>query len=64
MILTDENKEYIDSLDYQSLLEKWRYSPSGDPWFQGETGQYWRKRMNNLRKENPSEAVAASKRIG
>ena len=64
MDLTLENKAHIDSLSYESLLHKWRFSPSGEPWFQGETGKYWGERMNELKRQNPAEAVASSKRIG
>jgi len=62
MDLTEENKKTIDAMSYEGLLSKWRFAPSGDPWFQGETGEYWGKRMNELRKT--SDHVAASKRIG
>ena len=63
MELSNENKTYIDSLDYESLLHRWRKSPAGDPWFQGETGNYWSQRMGFLR-ENGVDHVGASKRIG
>jgi len=43
--LTPENKAHIDALSYQGLLSHWRFAPSGDPWLQGETGDYWSKRM-------------------
>ncbi len=49
MQLTDENKNYINSLSYESLLEHWRFAPIGDPWFCDETGDYWSKRMKELR---------------
>ena len=64
MELTPENKAHIDSLSYESLLYKWRFSQSGEPWFQGATGVYWQERMIELRRNDPGEAVAASKRIG
>jgi len=63
MDLTKENKEYIDSLDYEELLRKWRFAPVGTPMFQGETGDYWAKRMQELR-EGGADHVGASKRIG
>ena len=50
MELTVGNKKYIDSLEYQELLSKWRFSRPGNPWFQGETGNYWEERMRELRK--------------
>ncbi len=64
MDLTEENKKQIDSLSYESLLSRWRFAPSGDKWFQGETGDYWGKRMAELRDADPDAAVAASKNIG
>jgi hypothetical protein len=64
MKLTPERKAHIDSLSYEQLLSRWRFAPVGDPWFTDETGDYWRKRMGELREKDPGEAVAASKRIG
>ncbi len=66
MKLTEEHKESIDSLAYESLLSKWRFAPVGDPWFQDETGEYWRKRMHELRSMPGGQErhVAASKNLG
>jgi len=63
MDLTPENKKHIDSLSYHGLLEHWRFAPSGDEWFQGETGKYWGERMAELKKKDPGGAVAASKAL-
>lgn len=63
MDLTPENKAKIDAMSYEGLLRDWRFSPSGDPWFQGETGDYWGKRMKELRDAGADHA-GASKRIG
>jgi len=63
MKLTQENKAHIDSLSYESLLSNWRYAPVGYPWFQGETGEYWKKRMQDLR-EQGVDHVTASKNVG
>jgi hypothetical protein len=63
MDLTEENKKYIDSLSHYDLLSHWRYAPSGDKWFQGETGEYWGKRMAELRAKDPAQAVADSKAL-
>lgn len=63
MQLTEENKKHIDSMSYNALLSGWRFAPVGDPWFEGETGDYWSKRMNELR-EQGADHVGASKRIG
>ena len=66
MQLTEENKDHIDSLSYKQLLREWRFAPSGDPWFQGETGEYWGERLNELRDQpgGMERHVAASKAIG
>ncbi len=66
MDLTPENKEYINGLSYRQLLYKWRFGEIGDPWFQGETGEYWKERMKELRDQPGGQAkhVAASKSIG
>lgn len=66
MDLTDENKKYIDSLSYKQLLSKWRFAPVGDPWFQGDTGDYWADRMSSLRSkpDGNKQHVKASKELG
>ncbi|KKN87461.1 hypothetical protein LCGC14_0259160 [marine sediment metagenome] len=64
MKLTPENKKHIDGPGQVDLLRKWRFAPSGDPWFQGETGDYWGERITELRAKSPGGYVAASKRIG
>ena len=62
MKLTPENRAHIDAMSYEGLLQQWRFAPAGDPWFQGETGQYWGRRMSELK--NTVDHVAASKRVG
>jgi len=64
MRLTQENKAHIDGMTYMDLLRHWRFAPSGDPWFEGETGEYWTKRMQEIRDSPGSEHVRASKIIG
>lgn len=70
MTLTLENKAYIDSLSYESLLSRWHFAPVGDKWFQDDlsgkpqTGTYWGERMAELRSQNHEEAVRASKSVG
>lgn len=61
--LTPKNKAYIDGLSYEGLLSHWRFAPVGDPWFQGETGEYWSKRMAELR-DAGADHIGASKRLG
>ena len=62
MELTPANKSYIDSLPYFKLLERYRYAPAGDPMFQGETGDYWTKRMQEKIKAG-ADHVRASKAV-
>lgn len=64
MELTEENKNHINSLDYESLLRKWRFASSEDKWIQGETGTYWGQRMKMLREMFPIGAVIISKKLG
>jgi hypothetical protein len=64
MNLTPDNKRTIDNLSYRDLLAHWRFAPVGDPWFQGETGQYWGKRMRELRDSGLVDHVATSKELG
>lgn len=66
MDLTEGRKAHIDSLSYEALLSRWRFAPIGDPWFQGETGDYWGKRMAELRDApgGGGQHVVASKSLG
>ena len=65
MNLTKENKAHIDSLSYAQLLTKWRFAPTGDPWFMDETGDYWKTRMAEKLEEIGSyKASQISKDIG
>lgn len=66
MELTEERKKHINSLSYEDLLRGWRFAPLSDEMFHGETGQYWKERMAELRSlpGGNERHVAASKRIG
>jgi len=65
MELTKENKKHIDSLSYEQLLSQWRFAPSGSPWFQGETGDYWGSTINIKKREiGHDEATRISKDVG
>jgi len=55
-----EIKAIIDNMSYQELLSKWRFAPSGDPMFQGETGEYYRHVMT-VKEMNKTQV---SKNIG
>ena len=62
--MTSEEKEWIDNASYEALLYKWRFAEPGSPWFQGDTGMYYRNVMGAKRDADPCGAVAASKNIG
>ena len=63
--MTDEQKQRIDDMDYESMLSLWRNAPSGHPMFQGDTGDYYSKIMAEKRSEVGNDAhVTASKNIG
>lgn len=65
MKLTDELKSQIDAMPYQQMLHRWRHAPVGDQMFQGESGDYFSKRMAEKRSEaGDAEHVRASKEIG
>lgn len=58
-------KDWIDKASYEELLTKWRFAPSGSPWFQGEVGKYFEEVMSKKRAEvGDAAAVQASKNIG
>jgi hypothetical protein len=57
-------KEWIDKASIGELLFKWRMAEAGDPHFQGETGDYFVKVMNEKRKTDEDAFTEASKSIG
>jgi len=66
MKLTDELKASIDSMDYESMLRKWRFDPCEEnSIFEGESGDYFKTVMFEKKEDLPEgEAVAISKRVG
>jgi hypothetical protein len=66
MNLTPELKTKIDSKSYHELLSRWRFAPNGDTMFEGESGDYWGKRMAELRSQPGGDDahISASKSIG
>ena len=64
--LTPEMKDQIDKMDYVAMLRAWRFSPSGDPLFQGgDASDYFQKVMTEKREALPIGGhTAASKLIG
>ena len=62
--MTPEQKDIIDSMDYKSLLRLWRYAPTGNPLFKGDTGFYYEKVMTEKGEQIGHAArVSASKSI-
>lgn len=65
MTISKEHKDWIDRASYTQLLARWRNAPSGDPMFEGDTGDYYAQVMSDKRKAvGPSAHTAASKQIG
>lgn len=62
--MTQETKEYIDSLSVYQLLYDQRFCPPGDPKFQGEAGIYRMRRLAELRTQDPQAYTSASKAMG
>ena len=60
--MSNKDKESIDSATYAELLKKWRFAPSGDPMFQGDTGEYFSLVMH--RKRICVDFIQISKDIG
>ncbi|MCI4438027.1 MAG: hypothetical protein JHC33_14570 [Ignisphaera sp.] len=63
MDLTPELKQKIDNMNIYDLLSKWRFALVGDPIFQGESGEYWSKRMHELREQDPELYTKVSKQL-
>jgi hypothetical protein len=56
---------WVDGASYEELLRKWRFEPSGSPWFVGEMGDYYQAAMLQRSRETSEEArVRASKALG
>lgn len=61
----EEIKAWIDNASYEDLLRKWRFTPTGSPFFQGEMGNYYQVVMARKRQAaGEAEHVRASKAIG
>ena len=61
---TEEMIKWIDNASVYSLLYKWRFSKSGDPFFQGEVGEHYEKVIGKAQSDHPDEWVSASKEMG
>ncbi len=64
-MIPEELRKWIDEASYEELLYKWRYAPVGSPYFVGEVGDYYSKKMAERRSEiGDAEAARVSKRLG
>ena len=62
MPINPNMQKIIDKMSYEEMLRKWRFTPSGSPFFEGELGQYFKKRMLLLRNFVDHEEI--SKKVG
>ncbi len=63
--MTAAEKKQIDDSSYVDLLRNWRFSPTGDPVFSGESGEYYVRVMQKKRETmGPAEHTRVSKEIG
>lgn len=60
MLITAEFKELIDNMTQEEMANRFRFSPSGDPLFRGEVGEYFEK----VFKEKGGMTPEISRRIG
>jgi len=63
----EESRAWIDAVSYETLLRKWRFTPSTDqdPMFIGNLGDYYAKVMVAKRDAlSPEAAVSVSKHVG
>ncbi|MDD4352697.1 MAG: hypothetical protein PHU71_07035 [Candidatus Gracilibacteria bacterium] len=58
-------KDMINAMTYGEMLRLWRFSPIGDPMFEGELGSYFQDVMvEKKRLLSNNEQVSISKMIG
>ena len=43
MTLDSDLKKQVDTMSHEEMADRWRFSPPGDPFFQGEIGKYFCK---------------------
>jgi hypothetical protein len=60
-----EMKKWIDEASYEELLTRLRFEPTGAPWFQNSTGDYYAEIMHQKGSAlSTEERVQISKRVG
>ena len=64
MKLTPELKAKIDAMPYEQMLSMWRFAPSREPMFQGESAEYFAISIRQKRDADPDFAIRASKNVG
>ena len=68
--MTSEDKtqymlDWIDNADYEELLTKWRFAPTGDPFFDGNVGKHFVLVIQAKKaKIGDAEHTRISKKIG
>ena len=63
--MTEEQKHWIDTANYETFLLRHRFAPLEDEMFQGDSYAYFVKKMNEAAaKLSAEEMVATSKRVG
>jgi hypothetical protein len=63
--MNEATKNLIDAMPIREMLAKNRFAPLGDPYFQGETGDYFLKIMSEKRAAIGAEAwTQLSKSVG
>jgi len=41
-------KKQIDGMSHYGLCSRWRFSKAGDPFFQGEVGDYFKAKLKEM----------------
>ncbi len=63
--MNEQIKKWIDGASYEDMLREWRFALAGDPMFQGETGEYFKKTMQEKKNAlSADQQVRASKKVG
>ncbi len=63
--MLEADKNWIEAATYEQLLRRWRHASVGDQMFQGGTGDYYAKVMEEKKQRLPhNEQVNVSKNVG
>jgi hypothetical protein len=58
--MTEDQKARIDAMSQYELCSMWRFAPTGEPLLQGDTGEYFSKKLV----EKGGFTPAISKQLG